>query len=166
MFKRDFLDKSPIINDKAFIAETACIIGEVEVGKDTSIWYSAVLRGDFGSIKIGEGSNVQDNSTVHSDPKYPTTIGDYVTIGHNCVIHGCTIKDHALIGMGAVVLDGAVIEEGAVIGAGALVKAGTVVPKNTLAVGNPLVIKGEVSEKTRDMFKKNCELYIDIKTKY
>ncbi len=119
--------------DKYFIAPNATVVGDVSLGKDVNIWYGAVLRGDSGAIVIGEGTNVQDNCTIHEK----TTIGKYCTIGHNAVVHGCTVGDGCVIGMGAVVLTGAVLEDGCLVGAGALVTGKTVAPAGSVLLGNP-----------------------------
>ena len=135
---RELKGKKPIIGENCFLAETAAIIGDVEMGNDCSIWYSAVLRGDVHSIKLGNNVNVQDNATIHATYiKSPTTIGNNVSIAHNAVVHGCTIKDNVLIGMGAVVLDDAIIESNAIIAAGAVVTKGTVVESGSVYAGSP-----------------------------
>jgi carbonic anhydrase/acetyltransferase-like protein (isoleucine patch superfamily) len=142
--------KAPIIDPLAFVAPSADVIGDVVVGEGSSVWFGAVVRGDFRPVRIGRFSSVQDNCTVHPDPSYPITIGDYVTVGHGAVLHGCTIKDGALIGMGAVVLNGAVVEEGAVVGAGAVVGEGKVIPARSLAVGVPAKVIREIPPEEAD----------------
>ena len=132
-----FKGRLPQIDESAFVADNATLIGNVTVGADASVWFGAVVRGDNEPIVIGRGTSVQDNVTLHGEPGYPLTIGENVTIGHNAVAHGCTVKDGALIGMGAVVLDGAEVGEYAIVGAGAVVPAGMVIPAYSLAVGAP-----------------------------
>ncbi len=166
MLKKNFRDYSPKISAKAFVAENATVIGNVEIEDKVSVWYGVVLRGDSDLISIGEGSNVQDNSTLHPDLGFPVIIGKNVTIGHNAVIHGCTIKNDVLIGMGAIVLNGAIIEEGAVVAAGSVVGSNVIVPKNTLAIGNPLVIKGEIKESLKKSIKEGNDLYIEYGNYY
>lgn len=144
----------------AYIADSADVMGDVEMKKNSSIWYQAVVRGDADRIVIGEGSNVQDGTVIHTDIGYPVTIGDYVTIGHNAIIHGCTIEDGALIGMGAIVLNGAVIGKNAVVGAGALVTAGTIIPEGMMAIGSPAKVKKAVPEEMIAHNRGNAELYI------
>ena len=122
--------------EQYFIAPNATVVGDVTLGKDVSIWYGAVLRGDSGAIVIGEGTNVQDNCTVHEK----TTVGKHCTIGHNAVIHGSTVGDGCVIGMGAVVLTGAVLGDGCLVGAGALVTGKTVAPAGSVLLGNPAKI--------------------------
>ena len=137
-FIRNLNGKAPIFGENCFLAETAAIIGDVEMGNDCSIWYSAVLRGDVHSIRLGNNVNVQDNATIHATyKKSPTTIGNNVSIAHNAVVHGCTIKDNVLIGMSAVVLDNAIIESNAIIAAGAVVTKGTHVESGSVYAGAP-----------------------------
>jgi len=129
---------SPQIDETCYLAETAVVIGKTTIGKNSSVWFGAVIRADVNEIIIGDYSNVQDNACVHCTfQKAKTTIGDYVTIGHNAVVHGCTIENNVLIGMGAVVMDEAVIGEGAIIGAGAVITEKTIVPPGTIWAGVP-----------------------------
>ncbi len=128
---------SPRCPASVYVADGAMVIGDVEIGEDSSVWFNTVVRGDIASIRIGRGSNVQDNSTVHVTSRDPVVIGDEVTIGHGVTIHGCTIEDLCLVGIGAVVLDGVVIGRGSVIGAGAVVAPRTVVPPGSLVLGVP-----------------------------
>lgn len=123
--------------DACFIAETATIIGNIRLKRGASVWFGAVLRGDNELIEIGENSNVQDNCTCHTDVGFPLTIGANCTIGHNVILHGCTIEDGALIGMGAIVMNGARIGKNSVVGAGAIVTEGKVFPENSLILGAP-----------------------------
>lgn len=141
---RDFDGKTPDIAPSAFVDDTAVVIGEVTIGEEASIWPTAVLRGDIHFIKVGRRSNVQDGSVVHvthasdfNPGGYPTVIGDEVTVGHRVVLHGCTIGNRCLIGMGATILDGAVIEDEVIIGAGALVTQGKRLESGHLYVGSP-----------------------------
>lgn len=137
------------IHETARIAQGAVVYGDVSVGEKTSIWYNAVVRGDSDSITIGKYSNVQDNCTVHVDTGHPVEIGDYVTIGHGAVVHGCKIGNRCLIGMGAIILNDAVIEDDCVIGAGALIAQGKTIPKGSLVVGNPGRVMRSVSEEEK-----------------
>lgn len=121
----------------AYLADTATVAGNVTLAGGVSIWFGSVLRAELSPITVGPETNIQDNSVVHTDPEYPCTIGARVTVGHRVILHGCTVEDDVLIGMGAVVMNGAVIGEGAVVGAGAVVTEGTVVPPRTIAVGVP-----------------------------
>lgn len=143
---RDLNGKSPKFGKNCFLAENAAIIGNVEMGDDCSIWYSAVLRGDVHYIKLGNNVNVQDNATIHATyKKSPTNIGNNVSIAHNAVVHGCTIKDNVLIGMGAVVLDDAVIESNSIIAAGSVVTKGTHVESGSVYAGSPAKKIKEIS---------------------
>ncbi|MEH7117362.1 gamma carbonic anhydrase family protein [Neobacillus vireti] len=129
--------KYPSVHSSSYIAPGAQLIGNIELKEDTSVWFNAVLRGDNEKITLGKGSNIQDGAIVHVDPGYPVHVGEYVTIGHNVVLHGCTIMDGALIGMGATILNGAVIGEGALVADGALVPEGKIVEPGVLMAGVP-----------------------------
>jgi carbonic anhydrase/acetyltransferase-like protein (isoleucine patch superfamily) len=120
-----------------FIADSATVIGKVRLLNSASVWFGAVLRGDNEWIEIGEGSNVQDHSTCHTDPGFPLTIGKNCTVGHNVILHGCTVEDGALIGMGAIVMNGAKIGRNSVVGAGAVITEGKQFPENSLIIGAP-----------------------------
>jgi len=152
---RTLRGKSPKYGKDCFFAETAVIVGDVEMGDDCSIWYSAVVRGDVHYIKIGNNVNIQDNATVHATyKKSPTNIGNNVSIAHNAVVHGCTIHDNVLIGMGAIVMDNVVIEENVIIAPGAVVTKNTVVEGGSIYAGipakkikdlDPELTKGEIN---------------------
>ena len=120
-----------------FIAETATVIGKVRLRKGATVWFGAVLRGDNEWIEIGEGSNIQDNSTCHTDLGFPLTIGKNCTVGHNVILHGCTLEDGALVGMGSIVMNGARIRRGSIVGAGAVVTEGKEFPEHSLIIGAP-----------------------------
>lgn len=128
---------TPQIATHSFIAPGAQIIGEVIIGSGTSVWHNAVIRGDMAGIRIGKNSNIQDNSVVHVASGFPTIIGDYVTVGHGAIIHGCIIGDKVLVGMNATILDGAEIGDGCIIGANALVPQGKKIPPNSMVLGVP-----------------------------
>lgn len=139
--------KSPVIGEDCFIAQNATIVGEVEIGNQCSIWFNAVLRGDVHYIKIGHKVNVQDGAVIHCTyEKSPTTIGNNVSIGHNAIVHGCTIKDKVLIGMGAIVMDDCIVESNSIIAAGAVVTKGTHVPSGTIYAGMPAKKLKEISQ--------------------
>ena len=130
--------KLPQIEEDCFIAENATIVGDVIIGNQSSIWFSAVIRGDVNSIKIGNKVNIQDGAVVHATYKTsPTNIGDNVSIGHNAIVHGCTIHDNVLIGMGSIVMDDCIIESNSIIAAGAVVTKNTVVPSGSIYAGTP-----------------------------
>lgn len=155
-----FEGKSPDIDPKAFIADGVQVIGAVKMKEFSSLWFNTVVRGDVNRIEIGCYSNVQDNSVIHVTDALPTIIGDYVTIGHNAIIHGCTIEDHCLIGMGAILLSGAVIGTGSIIGAGAVVREHQVIPPYSLVVGVP----GKIVKSTADEAEKIHAQAIKYKT--
>lgn len=163
---KSFSGKTPVIDEKAFIAENATVIGDVTIGEGSSVWYSAVLRGDMCSITIGKNSNIQDNATVHVGMKDPAVIGNGVTVGHNALVHGATIGDNVLVGMGSVVLDGAVIGENSIVAAGAVVTAKTVVPPNSLVAGVPATVIKEVSAAQIMGNKMNAMGYTTLASKY
>jgi carbonic anhydrase/acetyltransferase-like protein (isoleucine patch superfamily) len=150
---RDYLGAWPKIDKEAFIAETAAVIGEVEVGAGTSVWYGAVLRGDEGAITVGRDSSIQDNAVLHCDLGSEVHIGNNVTVGHSAVVHGSTVGDNTLIGMGAIVLNGASIGEECIIAAGAVVKENAVIPARSMVVGVPgkiiRTLSDEQAEKLR-----------------
>ncbi len=141
----EYKGSTPKIGQNVFIAPTAVIIGNVEIGDNASIWYGVVLRGDEGRIVIGAGSNVQDNSVIHTTPHLPTILEEDVTIGHGALLEGCTVHRGAVVGMGAIVLHQASIGEQAMIAAGAVVTPGTEIPARMLAAGSPAVVKKELS---------------------
>lgn len=142
---RDYMGHSPAIDATAWVDESAVVIGQVSIGANASVWPNVTIRGDVNWISIGEGSNIQDNSVIHvthsgsefQEEGSATTIGNWVTIGHGAIIHGCTIKDYSLIGMGAIVLDNAIVESEVMVAAGALVASGKVLESGYLYVGSP-----------------------------
>ena len=136
----------PKIDETVFIADSADVIGQVNIGKNANIWYGTVLRADDNHITVGENTNIQDGSVVHISEGYPTVIGDNVTIGHKSIIHGCEIGNNTLIGMGSIVLDGAKIGEFTLLGAGSLVPPGKEIPSGVLAMGSPAKVIRELSE--------------------
>jgi carbonic anhydrase/acetyltransferase-like protein (isoleucine patch superfamily) len=136
----------PDIDAGVWIACTATVIGSVRLNESASVWYGAVLRADSDAIAIGAGSNIQDGVAVHVDPGFPVSVGRGVSVGHNAVLHGCTIGDDVLVGMGAVVLNGAVVGDGSLVAAGALVPAGVVVPPRSLVAGLPAKVRRELSD--------------------
>ena len=141
----------PNMGENTFIAETAVIIGDVKTGKDCSIWYNAVLRGDVNSIELGDKVNIQDNAMVHCTyKKSPTKLGNNVSVGHNAIVHGCTIKDNVLVGMGAIVMDDCVVESHSIIAAGAVLTKGTHVKSGELWAGIPAKKIKEVSKELRE----------------
>lgn len=144
-----FHHKSPKISPTAFIADYVTITGDVEIGDESSIWFNAVIRGDVAPTVIGKKVNIQDNSVLHQSPNNPLILEDEVTVGHQVILHSCTIRKNALIGMGSIILDQAEIGEGAFIGAGSLVPQGKKIPPNTLAFGRPAKVVRELNEEDR-----------------
>lgn len=164
---RTYQGIKPMIADSAYIEETAVIIGDVVIGKKSSVWFHAVIRGDVHYIRIGDRTNVQDLSLLHvTRDTHPLIIGHDVTIGHHVVLHGCTIKDRVLIGMGAVIMDGAVIGEDCVVGAGALVTERTVVPSKSLILGSPAKVKRPVTEKELAWIRESARNYVEYARHY
>lgn len=154
------------IDKTVFIAEGARVVGNVEIARDSSVWYNAVIRADSNSIKIGERSNVQDNAVIHTSRDFGVVIGDNVTIGHGAIVHGCTIGNNVMIGMGAIILNGAVIEENSIIGAGALITGGKTIPVGSLAFGNPFRIVRGLTEQEIKSISDNAQSYVDEAREY
>lgn len=163
---RDLKGIKPDIHEDTFIADTASVIGDVNIGKGSSVWYGAVVRGDIENITIGEFTNIQDNSVVHTETDIPTKIGDYTVVGHNAIVHGCTIGNNCLIGMGAIILNKAVIGDNCIIGAGALVPEGKVIPPNSLVLGIPGKVVRQVTEEEIESIRKNALRYNELYKKH
>jgi carbonic anhydrase/acetyltransferase-like protein (isoleucine patch superfamily) len=167
MIVRSYDGKTPRFGARVFVAENAAVIGAVELGDDSSIWYGTTVRGDVNFIRIGARTNVQDNCTIHvAHEKHATVIGEEVTIGHGAIVHGCTVGRGALIGMGSRVLDGAVIGESAIVGAGALAPEGMNVPARKLVVGIPARAIRDLSEEELAWLDRSWRNYVDYKEKY
>lgn len=154
------LRQQPKLGPDAYIAKGAIVIGDVHMGRQSSIWYNAVARGDINQITIGDYSNVQDNAVLHVADDFGCHIGDWVTIGHTAIIHACTIGNESLIGMGATVLDGSVIGEQCIIGANALVVGGSNFPPGSMVVGSPAKVKRALSDKERSNLRAWAEKYV------
>jgi carbonic anhydrase/acetyltransferase-like protein (isoleucine patch superfamily) len=154
--------KEPQVDPGAFTAPTSVVLGEVTLSAGASIWYGAVLRGDGGPIVVGADSNIQDNCTLHVDPGFPVTIGERVSVGHNAVVHGATVEDDCLIGMGATVLNGAVIGAGSLVAAQALVPQGMRVPPGSLVAGVPAKVKRELTAEEREGIALNGAFYVEL----
>lgn len=155
-------DRAPVVaEDFCWVAESAAVIGGVELGNDVGIWFNAVLRGDNEPIVVGAGSNIQENCVLHTDMGFPLTIGEGCTIGHKAMLHGCTIGDNSLIGMGATVLNGAVIGSNCLIGAGALVTEGKTIPDNSLVLGAPGKVVRELDEDAVAMLRTSAAHYVE-----
>lgn len=153
---------SPTIHPEAFVAPNATIIGQVTLGKGSSLWFGVVARGDINTITIGTDSNIQDGTVIHVGRlRHPTVIGDRVTVGHNCIIHGCTLEDDAFVGMGATVLDGAVVESGGMVAAGALVTPNKRVRAGELWMGNPARMMRELTDAEKSSFGETWSRYAE-----
>lgn len=149
------------VDDTVYVADSASVIGNVKMESHSSVWFNAVLRGDNDPITIGENSNIQDGSIIHTDIGYPTSIGKDVTIGHMVMLHGCTIGDGSLIGMGATVLNGAIIGKNCIVGANALVTEGKEYPDGSLIIGAPAKCVREVSPQDKKMLAMSATIYVD-----
>ena len=159
LYKLD--EHEPILDGDYYVADSAIVLGKVRLCKDASVWFGAVLRGDTELITIGEGSNVQECSVLHTDLGFPLNIGKDVTIGHKVMLHGCTIGDGSLIGINTVVLNGAKIGKGCLIGANALITEGMEVPDGSLVLGSPGRIKGELSEDQQQGLILSAKHYVE-----
>lgn len=162
----EFANRRPRVDPTAWVAPGAHLIGDVVVEAEASVWFNAVLRGDIEPVRVGRGSNVQDNAVVHTDSGFPAEIGRDVTVGHGAIIHGAIIEDGALIGMGAIILTGARVGAGAIVGAGALVPEGKEVPPGWLALGVPARPVRELSAGERERTAANTAGYVRRKDEY
>lgn len=156
------IEKKTIIHEDTFIAETADVIGDVTIGEGSSMWYSSVVRGDMSYIKIGTNTNIQDNATLHVDKDSPCIVGNYVTVGHNAILHSCKIGNNCIIGMGAIVLNNANIGDNCIIAAGSLITEGAVIPPNSLVMGSPGKVRREISEEEVKSIKENATRYEEL----
>tara|TARA_B100002052_G_C15818465_1_gene569363 strand:+ start:128 stop:631 length:504 start_codon:yes stop_codon:yes gene_type:complete len=162
----DFEKNTPQIHPDSWVASNAVIIGKVTLEKNSNIWFNSVIRGDVEPITIGEGSNVQDGSVIHTDPGCPTIIGKNVTIGHLVMLHGCIIEDDCLIGIGATILNKAKIGKNSIVGANALVTENKAIPERSLVLGSPGKVIRQVSEEEIKSIKENAEHYVANYKKY
>ncbi len=161
-----FSDKHPVVAADAFIAAGAQLVGDVTVGAAASIWFNAVLRGDLAPVVIGHHSNIQDGTVCHVGEAAPCVVGNYVTVGHQAVLHGCTIQDEVLVGMGAVVMDDVVVGAQSIVGARALVTKGFHVPPGSLVYGAPARVVSQLGEKERRQLRAAAELYSRLAAEY
>ena len=151
----------PQVDPDARVAENAVVVGDVTVEAGASLWYGAVLRGDVAPIRVGRDSNIQDNAVLHCDEDFPMTVGRGVTVGHGAILHGCTVEDGCLIGMGATLLDGCVIGEGSIVAAGALVPRGKVIPPRSLVMGVPGKVVRPVTDQEAADTIANAQWYVE-----
>ena len=164
---RSYQGRQPVVGENSYIDLSAQVIGDVEIGENSSVWMNAVLRGDVNSIRVGNNSNVQDCAVLHGQRYlYSVTVGDWVTIGHNAIVHGCVLEDTVLIGMNATVLNNAHVGEGSIIAAGAVVPEGTIVPKRTLWAGVPAKMRRELGDADRELILTYARNYVDYTAIY
>ena len=161
------LDKqSPRVDDSAYVADNATVIGDVVIGQGCSIWSNSVLRGDNEPIEIGDGCNIQEGAVLHTDPGFPIRIGGQVSVGHQAMLHGCTVGEGSLIGIQAIVMNGAVIGRNCLVGAGAVVTEGKTFPDNSLILGVPAKVVRQLADSDAAMLVKNAEDYVARSRRY
>lgn len=162
----EFEGRAPQLAASAWVADSAQVMGDVTLGEDASVWFGSVLRGDTSSLRIGAGSNIQDGSVLHADPGKPLVVGERVTVGHQVMLHGCTIGDESLIGIGAVILNGAKIGRNCLVGAGALVTEGKEFPDGSMIIGSPAKAVRELSPEQIEGLRQSAQHYIDNARRY
>lgn len=162
----NFENIKPTIHKEAFIAHSADIIGRVKIEKNANIWFGVVIRGDVNEINILEGSNIQDNSVIHVDENHSANIGKNVTVGHGAIIHGCTIEENCLIGMGSIILNGAKIGNNTIVAAGSLVSQNKEIPSGVLCMGSPAKVVRELTEEEIESIRISTKKYIEASKKY
>lgn len=160
------IKQRPTVAPSAFIAPGATVVGNVTLGEKASVWFNTTLRGDINSIEVGAHSNVQDGAVVHVADQFGAVIGEWVTVGHNAIVHACTVEDEVLIGMGAIILDGARIGARSIIGAGALVTGNTVIPPGSLVLGSPAKVVRTLTADEQDGIKSWAERYVALSRLY
>lgn len=164
--KYTYLDKKPEVHESVFIAPGSHIIGDVRIGKESTVWFNAVLRGDEGPITIGERTSIQDNVTCHLYEGSPLCIGDEVTVGHNAILHGCKIGDRSIVGMGSTILDGVEIGEECIIGANTLIPNSKKIPPRSLVVGSPGKVVRELTDRDLELIQLSIESYVQKGKEY
>lgn len=162
----NYRNKAPVIDATSYVSESAALIGEVYIGKYSSVWFSAVLRGDLNCISIGDYTSVQDGTVIHVTEILPTKVGNYVTIGHGAILHGCIIEDFTLIGSGANILDEVVIGKNSIIAAGTVVTPRTLIPANSMVMGVPGKVVRKITDKEISALKEHVEAYVKLAKKY
>lgn len=163
---KNFLEKSPEIQESCFIAENASIIGDVKIGENSSVWFGTVIRAESNNINIGKNTNIQDNSTLHEENDAPLIIGDNVTVGHNAILHGCDIGNNVIIGMGSIILNNAKIGEETIIGAGSLVTEAKEIPSGVLCLGSPAKVIRNLTVEEISKIKRSAEHYRELASEY
>ena len=157
----------PKIHPSVYLSENVCVIGDVEIGEDSSVWFGAVVRGDVNYIRIGRRTNIQDNSVVHvTHETAPTIVGDDVTVGHRVILHGCVLANRILVGMGAILMDGVEVEDDVIIGAGALVTQNKKIPSGVLVAGVPAKIIRDLKDEEIKMIRESARNYVEYKNSY
>jgi carbonic anhydrase/acetyltransferase-like protein (isoleucine patch superfamily) len=157
----------PKVHPSAFVEASAHVIGDVELGEESSVWFNTVIRGDVSHVRVGRGTNLQDGTVVHVNRRgAPTLLEDYVTVGHAARLHGCHVKSNCLIGIGAIVLDGVVLEEDCLVGAGAVVSPGTKVPRGSVLMGAPARVKRQVTAADLELIRRSARNYIALGAEY
>ena len=159
-------DLKPVVHPSAWVADNAHVIGSVRLAEDTSVWFGVVIRGDTSTIQVGKGSNIQDNSVLHADEGMPLSIGEGVTVGHQVMLHGCTVGDNSLVGIGAIVLNGAKIGSNCLVGAGSLVTEGKEFPDGSMIIGSPAKAVRMLSSEQIEGLKMSARHYIDNARRY
>lgn len=162
----DLGEQQPRIADDAFVAPTATIIGDVHLHEESSVWFGAVLRGDIERITVGRGSNIQDGSVCHTDPTNPCTLGQYVTVGHMATLHGCSVGDNSLIGIGATLMNGSVVGKECIVGAHALVTEGKKFPDGVVIMGAPAKVVRDLTDEDRSRLRANADRYVQRARRY
>ena len=157
----ELADLSPQVAESAWVADSAQVMGRVALAKDSSVWFGVVIRGDTESISIGEGSNIQDGSVLHADMGQPIVVGKHVTVGHKVMLHGCTIGDESLIGIGAIILNGAKIGKNCLVGAGSLVTEGKEFPDGSMIIGSPAKVVRSLTPEQMEVLRLSAKHYID-----
>ena len=157
---------TPDIADSAWVADNAQVIGDVHMAADSSVWFSSVVRGDTATIRIGEGTNIQDGSVLHADVGMPLTLGKHVTVGHMVQLHGCTVGDESLIGIGAIVLNGAKIGKNCLVGAGSLVTEGKEFPDGSMILGSPAKVVRQLTPEQIEGLRRSAQHYVNNKNRF
>lgn len=164
---RDFNGTSPKIHETAFVTDDAIVIGDVEIGEDSSVWFGSIVRGDVNYIRIGARTNIQDATVIHVSSKtHPTILGDEITVGHRVTLHGCTVGNGCLIGIGAILMDGVEVGEQSLVGAGTLLTPGTIIPPRSLVIGSPGRVKRALAEDEIAFLDRSWRNYTKLKKEY
>ena len=164
---RSFLNKQPVVHETAFVADDAIVIGDVEIGEESSIWFGSILRGDVNFIRIGARTNIQDGTIIHVDSHdHPTILEDNITVGHRVMLHGCYVESGCLIGIGAILLDGVRIGRDSLVAAGSLVTPGTVIPPRSLVMGAPARVKRTLTDEELSGLTASWQNYVKLSREY